>query len=313
MAWRARACRRDGVVWSSTRHGSAAADWPVSRRYFNARHEPAASCGRASREARSLALCEGASKLSRGGGRGRRRGRASRQTNTADSSERQAGRQAVSSEGGEYKRAERQLESAWINGSSRRSGSHEVGKRGREGEGGGVGAGFFLKAGGAAFLTAARVVTLFTFLPCPPRAALPPLSATRRRASEGPGRPRTLAAARAAQAQSERPGAPWRASVLLPSSAAADDAHPACEPSLRVRACVGGACVCVPTTASCRAPAVARTARWLLATGPLLASVSGIQRLLRVSESAAVRWCESAGQPGAVLISLRDRKLGIWY
>jgi hypothetical protein len=77
-------------------------------------------------------------------------------------------------------------------------------------------------------------------------------------------------------------GAPVAASVLLPSllltmaTTCRDD-----EPSLLTPPACVDACACSPlfystNSTSCRDAAVARAARWLLATGPLAGSVSGI-------------------------------------
>lgn len=114
--------------------------------------------------------------MAEGEGERRRRRGLSKQT-SSHGSERQAGRQAVSSSEGKEqgkavqcrRQAERQAEfrvrsmaAAGVRG------SHEVGKRGREGEGGGVGAGFFLKAGGAASYRGESGDTFhFSGLPCP--------------------------------------------------------------------------------------------------------------------------------------------------
>ena len=123
--------------------------------------------------------------------------------------------------------------------------------------------------------------------------------------------------------QRQRNADAWRAvaatataaSVLLPSfarSTDADDAHPANEPSpsltLLLHLLQRTHARTLDTTraiTSCRRPAVARTARWLLATGPLgLLASREFDACLRVSESAAVRCCEPAAVAGNGLSSL---------
>jgi hypothetical protein len=79
-----------------------------------------------------------------------------------------------------------------------------------------------------------------------------------------------------------------------------------CEPSLQLHARTHAALHARPTSLAAERVAVARTARCTLAAGdrPATSSVSGNQRLLRVSESAAVRSCESAAVTGDGLSSL---------